>query len=554
MRQTEGVYYLQNNTMATEMVKNWLLPTLITFGFAWYCAPIAAWGPDQSITYLQAAQFVDGEGFPRIGLINSVGHRNPNALVLISAPFVFLANSPQTISILLAFFQGLIIIGCWNIYLKSLHCRPGIFLRLCFLPVLLWAPENIFTTTELWAQYLCRTFLCVFVILLLKLKSDTLGLKAISFGFFLLFLPAVHLALIVPVLLAAGYFIVLVKEKKAHWVPCFSGAFIGFLISWFPWLLYNSNRIDKFVHKASIPASTEAVLFYAATPFISLFHLLLDAQLLQSRGSILAESTESLLNLNGVWRLLMVLLCLLFLLWTYYKRRSPQVLRVLLLTLCILIIFSIYACFGRAPYSIRPDFGLMFVQPLLLVIFGVAVKNLVLYQGWFRRSNKQNHGSKITVGAAIFLVIGSLLTGLCSSRVVHDSIDAVKFTVADIPVYEKIAAMNAIHDDNKDQNQVIKVAYKVAGYDREYSWVKDFQLKGGAKDYMPEALLHTYHYRKSHQEIRFVGVNNDADYLIIHPLVDQQFQVPIGNNILRPYEQIMAGKYLGVWKKVSSRK
>ena len=218
------------------------LVLLISLSVAsFFAAKVSMWGPDQSVTYAQACRALNLHAYPLWGLLNSLSFRNTNAMVLMTIPLATISKNPFIISLLLSLIQTVVVVWGYFRSCSTLKFKPNTFVSITLLLFFVLTPNFLMTTTEVYAQFFCRTMtVALFAVLLMVFnENEEISRPAWFLSFFIgiliFLLPAVHLATFsyYPAL-----FLILVlafrrgKLNLAFWG---FGVLSVFVLVWVPW-------------------------------------------------------------------------------------------------------------------------------------------------------------------------------------------------------------------------------------------------------------------------------------------------------------------------------
>lgn len=537
--------FAPRSTTRRRLLFVYLGALVISGAIAMYCAPLAAWGPDQAITYGQATLILDRGVFPAVGLINSYGERNANALVLLSLPFVLASRNPIVISVLLSLSQVLVILWCFQSLLILTSTRCTLVTLCVWLPLLIWTPEFAYTSSELWAQYVARTLNCVLLVLLVSVLTTASRWRDGALGFLLLWLPAIHLALfcLLPV---AGIAIVAGRRRRTcALLPVFIGASLAASMCWLPWILANKTALTRLVTEVSDASSVDDNLYYGFTFPLQAVKMLMATSILQLRGNLLTGQTLTLLKIISLLRYVAVIATLIVAV-VVWKRGTDRTF-VSQLWWAVggwSVIVAIFGFAGKAPASVRPDFGLMMTQALILLSAVASCR-------WLSALCLRDPPGKHPYGKLLLLTAGAGTLVICLAGVVavhRDVLAAGRFSIASIPVSEKLMALHLMVSDAKSAESPVTVSLEIEDYDRIFAFVRYYGRQHSHSLYYPEVLYDRYLLHLTGlRRFEFVSPRRCPQYRIVHP-VSQQVAALDGVH----YKRIGCGRFLAVWRRIDT--
>ena len=494
-----------------------------------------SWAIDQAVTYRQARHFLETGAYPAYGLINSQGFRNPNALALLTTPFAALFKNPMHLSVALYLFHVLLMLWCYRrlVFMFNPTILPAVYLA--GIPVLIWLPGFFFGAADLWAQSQCQVLLCVLLVLMVTAPDRPKPWIDFTIGSLFIFLPALHLSL-VTLLPAGGFYLLLFRRRHAPWWLGAGAVFIILLV-WLPWGRFLLTEAHSPGARLGFPKAVETnVVLYGFSAAYQLGRLLVSRlDVPHARLGIAGETTLAWLTAIGCLRGAIFGAGLAAMVAGFGKSSLRKASAAFAWSVGgILLIFSLLGFAGWPPYSGRTDIGAMFLPVLLLIATAMIAAHP------YPPSRKINSFFVIVAGAVTLLSITAVRS--CY----HDVFRRGDFTLYDIPISEKIAAVKRLFTASGSMTRVT-VNYSVRDYYKRYDWVPKFNALDPQHYYRPESLLEGYIESIAPNRFQFVDSTASPVFIIANPVSSHEtWNRPSVRGSIR-YRALFRGRYLELW-------
>ena len=549
--------YLSWFILAASIISAFLLGSEVAYQMGWAI--------DESVTFLMAEESVNTFQFPTLGIINSFGFHNPNAMVWLTLPLALFFDHPLFISYALIFFHLTslcIFFVLFKKYISTEQSRPSRHQQgtdLLLIAILLTDLTLLLSAPILWAQTIVYPFLIGLLLILLRLEKEQTKPLLIIAGYLFLFLPALHLSLFVLLPFA------ILPLRKGPWRRRLHGALllalggaVAFLLHWLPWLL----EVD-FARMVELRSSWQAGKPYEDISILSRFfgftqwvNLLLNPF---PDGHGLTDLNGFFLGVSRVLRLALVLFAITMLVHAYQKRLHPIFNQLGFCIISFALIFSILSLLGKSPYEERANIGQIYILPLMVIVIFIIREFLLRAESTVGQSIKW-----LRPGALVFLSCLLLSRIITLSFPSHEepsigpseSENKPFFSIFDLPIGDKSIILDGLIDLAKEvPSGQFTVAYEVEGWERFFGYIEHLD-RVARHDYYRKNALFDY-YLSAHSarpdQFQMVDIELKPDFLILHPVQSSnEINLHLGVEDV-VYEKVLSTPSLALWTKVPDR-
>jgi hypothetical protein len=403
-----------------------LLLLLVAVGSCW---GITVWRqqlqytPEAVMTFRQAKQCISGS-IPAVGLKNSQGFYNPNALPLTIAPLLAISEHIEDAPLIVGVASVILLLYSAA---SAASAGPSQFALLgtaCALPWTILTPLGLHTCCDIWGQHVARTLLCVYIGTAARIFVSPGNWFVDSVGYFLLgfltlWLPAVHLAMAAVVPTLGVVSLSLLRRRQFKWstlVPAALGVAAAFWLTWYPWItnLPGESRIEATDSRSGIDVENFLNGFGLREMGIAVraFHEGANIEAAVPFHTSPYFSRE--LRISGHLRFLILGIASAVVLQTVY-RHTRKLYAPFAAAVVVALPFSICTLLG---FRSRLDYFIQFVTPLLILVVPAACSiTLSCIAEQYQSSGRSRHQHLIFVLILSFSATVSILQLYLAHRI-----------------------------------------------------------------------------------------------------------------------------------------
>lgn len=521
-----------------------LLPLILSALAAVEAARVTGFGADAAVSFAQAARSLAEREYPALGLINSHEFWNPNGLILLILPLVALARDPVAFCVLLSVVQAGIVLVCFRWLATGGSTRFNGVVYSFWLPSLLWTPVLGHTSVDVWAQYVGRTVLCLLFALALSTAWEASVLRDAALGFTAVFAPAVHLGLLPAAPIALLSLLIPSRRARVRLLPLAGGAMTAVVVSWLPWVVAGGASSAAEVRLAGSLISHNQWAAAVLGPIIDLPSLLSDPYegwLHAARAKLLTLETDRVLQTFTDVRCVLGIVVLLASAFLLLARRRTGVIALETLGYVLLLLYVWEAKGGSREQ--RPDLGGMALQPLYLGIVTAGYRLLACVDERLGQGGHAKSVLAMRTALIVGVVIQMFLGWRGFERIARDVRGQRAFTLADIPLEEKVQAMTALDAEAGGRAQVA-VGYHNPAFHSVFPYVARYGEREWPprRDYRQGSFFEAVLNRRAKARYTFVDTVDRPEYVLTYPA-----QSPWAS--AAGYVVLWQGPRLGLWRR-----